>query len=196
MEQEKVTAFIIGQEFPMDTRGIQKDAMDLRLAGNSSAVLIFRYEHPTKKEIFDFEYGKVSIGLHKEGKLLMVAADIDGVGMADCVYHLDRFQHERLNWIRTPEGQGMALHIMVVDEKNILRVSRTLGTSSAFTNYFADIIDYQQTEDGKLHGGESEFIELGTRAYAKYPSQCCFPCEVIYQTQRPLSNSLREDLVH
>ena len=182
MEQEKVTAFIIGQEFPMDTRGIQKDAMDMRLAGNSAALLIFRYEHPTKQEIFGFEYGKTSIGLHKEGKLLMVAANIDGVGMADCVYHLDRFQHDRLNWIRTPEGQGMALHIMVVDEKNILRVSRTLGTSSAFTNYFADIIAYQQTAEGRLYGGEGEFIELGTRAYAKYPTEGSFPAEVIYQT--------------
>lgn len=184
MEQEKATAFIIGHEFPMDTRGIQKDAMDMRLAGDGNAILIFRYAHPTAQEIFAFEHGQASIGLHKEGKLLMVAANIEGAGSADCIYHLDRFQHDRLNWIRTEEGQGMAVHIMVVDEKNILRVSRMLGVSSAFTNYFADVIAYQQTEEGKLHNGESEFIELGTRAYAKYPTQCGFPAEVIYQTQK------------
>lgn len=182
MNEEKITAFIIGQEFPMDTRGIQKDAMDMRLAGNSSALLIFRYFHPTKQEIFSFEHGQVSIGLHREGKLMMVAANIDGVGMADCVYHLDRFEHGRLNWLRTQPGEGMPVHIMVVDEKNILRVSRMIGTSSEFTNYFADIIAYQQTEDGRLHAGESEFIELGTKAYAKYPSTGGIPAEVIYQT--------------
>lgn len=184
MDQEKVTSFIIGQEFPMDTRGIQKDTMDMRLAGNSNALLIFRYFYPTKNEIFDFEHGRVSIGLHKEGKLMMVACDIDGVGSSDCVYHLDRFEHGRLNWIRTQKGQGMPVHIMVVDGKNILRVSRTIGTSSEFTNYFADIIEYQQTENGKLHAGESEFIELGTKAYAKYPNACSFPAEVIYQTAK------------
>lgn len=188
MDQEKVTAFIIGQEFPMDTRGIQKDAMDMRLAGNNAAILIFRYEHPTHQEIFNFEYSKVSIGLHKEGKLLLVAVDIDGVGISDCVYHLDRFDHERLNWIRTADGQGMAVHIMVVDEKNILRASRMIGVSSAFTNYFADVIAYQQSADGRLYGGENEFVELATLAYQKYPSPGAFPAEVIYQTER--KNSL------
>lgn len=170
----------------MDTRGIQKDAMDVRLAGNSNALLIFRYFHPTKQEIFSFEHGQVSIGLHKEGKLLLIAANVDGVGMADCAYHLDRFKHDRLNWIRTQPGQGMPVHIMVVDEKNILRVSRMIGTSSDFTNYFADIIAYQQTEEGKLHGGESEFVELGTRAFRKYPNTGGFPAEVIYQTGKSL----------
>ena len=115
---------------------------------------------------------------------MMVAATIDGVGCADCVYHLDRFEHDRLNWIRTPDGQGMAVYIMVVDEKNILRVSRMLGVSSAFTNYFADILWYQQTEEGRLHAGESEFVELGTKAYEKYQDTVGFPVEVHYQTTK------------
>jgi len=180
IEQEKVTAFIIGQEFPINTRGIQKNTMDMRIAGNSTALLIFRYEHPTKQEIFNFEYGTAKISLHKEGKLMIVMADIDGVGTSDCIYHLDRFQHDRVNWVRTKPGEGMAVHIMVVDEKNILRASRMLGVSSEFTHYFADIIEYQQTEEGRIHNGEREFVELGINAYSKYPTIESIPEDVSY----------------
>ena len=184
MAQEDVTAFIIGEEFPMDTKGIQKDSMDMRLAGNANALLIFRYEYPTKNEVFDFEHGHAGIALHKEGKLMMVVADIEGVGIADCVYHLDRFTHGRINWVRTEKGKGMAVHLMLVDEKNILRVMRTIGVSSKFTNYFADLIEHQQTEEGRLHNGESEFVELGARAYKKYPSVGSIPIDVVYTTAK------------
>lgn len=169
LDNDKQT-WLIGKTFPIDCSFIDKDAMGLMPLTQESAAVIFHYKKPSAAELYSFKYSKAHLYIKYESKLMVLAVDIDNFGIADCCFHVGRFTlQEPLYMMHATEGTGMQFYLAVVDEKNILRALRIITVSSQFTNKFADIIKYQQTEDGKI-AGESEFYQIGFGIYKKYLS--------------------------
>lgn len=105
--------------------------------------LLISYNWPTPEEIFEIQNGKAEFCAAEVDDVLVFMAKFGRIPWSDMTFHRGLANSNEV--IRPAQGDGTALHIMLVDSTTgILVAQRVIGLMNRFSHGLADMIEAQE----------------------------------------------------